>query len=115
VEILSSDRKLGSNANQMVRRGRTLRRDKNGVESANLKGKEEFQMGDVIQFPEVESADCVPAEERIDNGIIDAEYRSAVACLHGIIELSPRTAHQIMRKIIGVYRSLATIADGESE
>jgi hypothetical protein len=72
-------------------------------------------MGNLIQFPEAESADCVPAEEQIDHGIIGAEYRDAVACLYGIIELSPRTAHQIMRKIVGVYRNLATIADGEME
>ena len=72
-------------------------------------------MGNLIQFPEVESADCVPAEEQIDAGAFDMEYRDAVACLHAIIELSPRTAHQIMRKIVGVYRNLATIADGELE
>ena len=72
-------------------------------------------MGNLIQFPEAESADCVPAEEKIDAGPIETEYRDAVAYLHGIIELSPRTAHQIMRKIVGVYRSLATIADGELE
>jgi hypothetical protein len=93
----------------------TLRVNGNGLQIARLKGTEEFQMGNVIRFPEVESADCVPTEEQIDNGLIGAEYRDAVACLHGIIELSPRTAHQIMRKIVGVYRSLATIADGELE
>lgn len=73
-------------------------------------------MGNLIQYPEVESADCVPAEEQMDFGTIGTtEYRDAVACLHGILELSPRTAHQIMRKIVGVYRSLATIAGGELE
>jgi hypothetical protein len=92
-----------------------LRAHVNGVESAKYKGEEEFQMGNRIQFPEAESADCVPAEEQIDAGPIETEFRDAVACLHGIIELSPRAAHQIMRKIVGVYRNLATIADGELE
>jgi hypothetical protein len=69
-------------------------------------------MGNLIQFPDVESANSVPAEEQIDDGLLGAEYRDAVACLHGIIELSPRIAHQIMKRILGVYRSLVTIADG---
>ena len=74
-------------------------------------------MGNWMQNPEADSADCIPAdsEGQIGGTIGEAEYRDAVASLHGIIELSPRTAHQIMRKIIGVYRSLATIADGELE
>jgi len=71
-------------------------------------------MGNLTQYPEVESADFVPTDEQIDIGTIGTtEYRDAVACLHSIIELSPRTAHQLMRKIIGVYRNLATIAEGE--
>jgi hypothetical protein len=57
----------------------------------------------------------MPGECQIAGTIGTTEYRDAVACLHGIIELSPRTAHQIMRKIIGVYRNLATIADGDLE
>jgi len=72
-------------------------------------------MGNMVQNPEMECADCVPAEEQIESSAMDAEYRDAVTCLHGIIELSPRAAHQIMRKIVGVYRSLMTIADGELE
>jgi hypothetical protein len=72
-------------------------------------------MGHLIQYTEVESTDCVPAEEQINCSPIGAEYRDAVTCLHGIIELSPRTAHRIMRNIVGVYRSLATIADVELE
>jgi len=84
-------------------------------------------MGNWIQYSEAESANCVPAEDhnigsdigpdvgRIDIGRIDTEYRDAVACLHGIVELSPRTAHRLMKKIVGVYRNLATIADGELE
>ena len=73
-------------------------------------------MGNLMQYPKMESADFVPTEEQIDFGTIGTtEYRDAVACLHGIIELSPRTAHQLMRKIIGVYRSLATTAEGELE
>jgi hypothetical protein len=72
-------------------------------------------MGNRIQNPEANSAECNPVdfEGQIGGTIGEAEYRDAVASLNGIIELSPRTAHQIMRKIIGVYRSLATIADGE--
>jgi len=71
-------------------------------------------MGKMIQYPEAEPADCVPAGEQIGITTIGTtEYRDAVACLYGIIKLSPRTAHQIMRKIIGVYRSLALIADGQ--
>ena len=72
-------------------------------------------MGNWIHNAEVESADCVPAEEPIDSSSIGAEYRDAVACLHGIIELSPRAAHRIMKNIAGVYRSLVTIAHGELE
>ena len=72
-------------------------------------------MGNWIQNPEVESADCVPAEEQVEFSPISAEYHDAVTCLHGIIELSPRTAHRIMRNIIGVHRNLVTIADGELE
>ena len=78
-------------------------------------------MGNWIQNPEAEPADGIPAEfvsGDVQNpvGTIDTtEYREAVSCLHGIIELSPRTAHQIMRKIIGVYRNLSTIADGNLE
>ena len=71
-------------------------------------------MGNLIQYPETESADFVPAEEPIDAEPIGTEYRDAVACLQGIIELSPRTSHRLMKKIVGVYRNLATIADGES-
>ena len=69
-------------------------------------------MGNMIQYPEAESANCVPAEEPIEDVIIATEYRDAVACLYGIARLSPRIAHRIMRKIIGVYRSLETIAEG---
>jgi len=78
-------------------------------------------MGKWIQFPEADSADCVPADDPNIGpdigaiGSIDTEYRDAVACLHGIVELSPRTAHRLMKKIVGVYRNLATIADGELE
>jgi len=72
-------------------------------------------MGNWIQNPEVGSADSVPAEEQVELSPIGAEYRDAVSCLHGIIELSPRTAHRIMRNIVGVYRNLATIAHGELE
>ena len=80
-------------------------------------------MGNWIQYPEADGADCVPAEDPnigshlggIDIGSIDTEYRDAVACLHSIVELSPRTAHRLMKKIVGVYRNLATIADGELE
>ena len=72
-------------------------------------------MGNLIRYPETESADFIPAEEPIDIGHLGTEYRDAVASLHGIIELSPRTAHRLMKKIVGVYRNLATIADGELE
>jgi hypothetical protein len=72
-------------------------------------------MGNWIQNPEVGSADSVPAEEQVEWSPTGDEYRDAVTCLHGIIELSPRTAHRIMRNIVGVYRSLATIADVELE
>ena len=86
-----------------------------GFQNAKFEDKEEFQMGNLIHDSEVECADCVPAEQQIESGTLGAEYRDAVACLHQIIELSPRTAHQIMRKILGVYRNLVTIADGELE
>jgi len=69
----------------------------------------------IIHFPEVESANCVPAEDQIEDVIIAMEYRDAVACLYGIVKLSPRIAHRIMRKIIGVYRSLETISEGNLE
>jgi hypothetical protein len=71
-------------------------------------------MGKGIHYP-TDYADCVPAAERSDTATIGTtEFRDAVACLYGIIQLSPRIAHQIMRKIIGVYRSLAAIANGQS-
>ena len=41
-----------------------------------------------------------------------SEFRDAVTCLYGIVNLSPRIAHRIMRKIIGVYRHLAAISQG---
>jgi hypothetical protein len=73
-------------------------------------------MGNLIQYPEIESADCVPAEEQTGADVIaTTEYRDAVACLNGIVNLSPRTAHQLMRRIVGVYRDLVAIANGESE
>jgi len=72
-------------------------------------------MGSLIHDSEMVCANCVPAEQEIESGPLGAEYRDAVTCLHQIIELSPRTAHQIMRKILGVYRNLVTIADGELE
>lgn len=73
-------------------------------------------MSNWIQNQETEPEDCIPAEDQTVAGTIaSTEYLDAVACLHGIIELSPRTAHQIMRKIVGVYRSLSTIADGDLE
>jgi len=65
----------------------------------------------LLDYPEVQSAACVPAEDRevyTDDQII--EYRNAVACLYGILELSPRIGHHIMRKIVSIYRSLADIA-----
>jgi hypothetical protein len=86
-----------------------------GSESAKFEGMEESQMGNLIQNPEVAFADCVPAEEQVEFSPISTEYRDAVTCLHDIIELSPRTAHRIMRNIIGVRRNLVTIADGELE
>jgi hypothetical protein len=72
-------------------------------------------MGKLAQNPAID-ADWVPAGERsgTDN-IGKTEYRDAVACLYGISELSPRIAHQLVRKIIGIYRSLAAIADIQSE
>jgi hypothetical protein len=72
-------------------------------------------MGNLIPDSEMVCADCVPAEQEIESGPLGAEYRDAVTCLHQILELCPRTAHQIMRKILGVYRNLVTIADGELE
>ena len=73
-------------------------------------------MGNTIQYPEAETANCVPAEEQLEDDAVSAkEYRTAVACLYGIVTLSPRVAHRIMRKIVGVYRSLAWIADGNLE
>ena len=68
-------------------------------------------MGSWIHNPEAESADFVPAENRMAGTAAPMDFDEAVACLHGIMELSPRAAHQIMRKIFGVYRNLATIAD----
>lgn len=72
-------------------------------------------MGNMIHFPEAESANCVPAEEQFGDVIIATEFRDAVACLYGIVKLSPRIAHRIMRRIVGVYRSLETIAGGNLE
>ncbi|HET9131118.1 MAG TPA: hypothetical protein VFO86_09235, partial [Terriglobia bacterium] len=82
-----------------------------GLENARLTAWRNFKMGNWIHNPKAESADFVPAEDRIVGTVAATEYDEAVACLHGIMELSPRTAHQIMRKIVGVYRNLATIAD----
>ena len=70
-----------------------------------------------IHYPELDSAiiDSIPAEaQSATSPISGTEYRNAVACLYGISELSPRIAHQMMRKIIGVYRSLAAIAEIEN-
>jgi hypothetical protein len=39
------------------------------------------------------------------------EYSDAVACLYGIIKLSPPIAHRIMKKIIGIYRHLALVSE----
>ena len=74
-------------------------------------------MDTTIHYPELDSAttDCIPAEaQSAASTVSGAEYRNAVACLYGISELSPRIAHQMMRKIIGVYRSLAAIAEIEN-
>jgi hypothetical protein len=115
VEIFSSDRKCADNSDPDVAARALYGETAERCRKCKVEQEEEFQMGKLIHFPDVESADCVPAEEQIDNGLIGMEFRDAVACLHGIIELSPRTAHQIMKKIVGVYRSLVTIADGELE
>jgi hypothetical protein len=71
-------------------------------------------MGNMIQYPEAESANCVPAEQQIGD-VVGTDYRNAVACLYGIHKLSPRIAHRIMRKIVRIYRSLAKIADGNMD
>ena len=68
-------------------------------------------MSSIIQYPELE-----PVAERSGTATIGTtEYRDAVACLYGIIKLSPRIAHRIMRNIIGIYRGLSKIADGNTE
>jgi hypothetical protein len=116
VEISSSGRKAKSSSNQSSLSNNVMSNaDTNGLESAQMECREEFQMGNLIHFPEAEPVDGVPAEEPSDSGPIGTEYLDAVACLHAIVELSPRTAHRLMRKIVGVYRNLATIADGELE
>ena len=72
-------------------------------------------MGKLTQYPEVD-ANWVPTGERYGTDTIGTtEYRNAVACLFGITKLSPRIAHHLMRKIMGIYRSLAAVADIQSE
>lgn len=72
-------------------------------------------MSTTIHYPEIVPADCASAEVRdAPSSVNSTEYRNAVACLYGISELSPRIAHQLMRKIIGVYRNLAAIAEIEA-
>ena len=73
-------------------------------------------MDTTVQYPEVEPAICIPADVRLAASTFESEeYRNAVACLYAISELSPRVAHQMMRKIVGVYRDLAAIAEIEVE
>jgi hypothetical protein len=116
VEISSIDRKReGSSKIPSLSYNVTMSADTNGHESARLKCKEESQMGNLIHFPEAESADCVPSAEPIDSGRIRASTAMLSHVCTPSSRLSPRTAHQLMRKIVGVYRNLATIAEGELE
>jgi hypothetical protein len=73
-------------------------------------------MNSMVQYPELEPIDRVRVAERSGTATIgNTEYRAAVACLYGIVKLSPRVAHRIMRNIIGIYRGLSLIDDGHIE
>jgi hypothetical protein len=72
-------------------------------------------MGTMISYPKYQANHSIPEAVEPDPAAMGKEYRDAVAGLFGIARLSPRIAHQFMRKIISVYRSLALIADGETE
>jgi len=70
-------------------------------------------MSKVIQCREVEPAVRDSSGEMSSPLTMAAnEYRDAVACLYGIIKLSPRIAHRITRKIIRIYRHLSLISEG---